>query len=184
MDIFTKRRTVRKFKNTVIDIEKLKYIADCGRLAPSPANLQPLRFHIITKKSSEIFNHVKWAGYLPDWNPSSADAPPAYIAITGDTDIKQNGEFELDAGIAGCAMTYAAESIGISSCWLGAIDRAKISEIIGLPETLKLLYVIAFGYANQESTPEAFDGSVKYTMDEQGKIHVPKRNAADIITID
>lgn len=184
MEIFTKRRSVRKFKSSLVNYADLKHIADCGRLAPSPANLQPLKFHIITKKSAEIFEQVKWAGYLPDWNPDPEDAPPAYIAILGDTDIKQNGEFELDAGIAGCAMTFAAESLGLSSCWLGAINREKISEILKLSENLKLLYVIAFGYAAQESEAVPFDGSIKYTMDENGKIHVPKRAFNDVITED
>jgi len=182
MDIFKERRSIRKFTQEKISPELLDYIADCGRLAPSGANLQPVKLCIITEKVKEIFPHTKWAGYLPDWSPSEDEAPTAYIAIIGDSDIKPNGDFELDAGIVGTAMTYAAESKDISSCWLGSIDRPEISKILSLKENEKLLYLIGFGYKDQESTMTDNSQTVKYTMDEKGKITVPKRSFKDIVS--
>ena len=182
MDIFKERRSIRKFRQEKISPELLDYIADCGRLAPSGANLQPLQFCIITEKVKEIFPHTKWAGYLPEWSPTENEAPVAYIAIIGDKSIKENGDFELDAGIAGTAMTYAAESKGISSCWLASIDRPKISEILGLFENQKLLYLIGFGYKDQESNYCDMSDGIKYTMDENGNITVPKRTFKSVVS--
>ena len=180
MDIFKERRSIRKFKNQKIALDDLKYIADCGRLAPSGANTQPLKFYILTKDTKSIFECTKWAGAI-DWNPTFEESPDAYIAILVDTDIKSN--CDIDVGIAGTAMTYAAESIGISSCWLGAIDREKLTQILNLPENLKLSHLIGFGYADQRSVEVAFLDSTKYKMDENGVIYVPKRSFEEVVTI-
>ncbi len=180
-DIFKNRRSIRKFKRRDIDKNILNYIADAARLAPYPANLQPVKLCIVREKADEVFGCIKWAGYLPDWAPEKSEAPATYIAILGDRDIKKNEEFELEAGIAGTAISFAAEKCGVSSCWLGAIDRAKISGILDLPDNLKLMYVIALGYADQES--EAYDSNetVRYSMDSNGKIHVPKRDFNSVV---
>lgn len=186
MDIFKERRSIRSFRQSKLKKEDLDYIADCARVAPSGANLQPIKFCIITEKAAEIFPFVKWAGYLPEWTPKKDEAPTAYIAILGDKNIKSDN-FELDAGITGAAIVYSAESRGISSCWLGAIDRGKISELLGLSENLKLLYLIALGEANQESEEIPMDDEksekdrVKYEMDEKGKVFVPKRSFAETV---
>ena len=64
---------------------------------------------------------------------------------------------------------------------MGAVDREAVKEIIGIPDNLQLMYVISLGYPAQEST--AFDntGDIKYFMDENGAIHVPKRPLNEIL---
>lgn len=181
MDIFKERRSIRSFKGEPLKKEDLDYIADCARLAPSAANLQPIKFCIVTEKAEEIFEYTKWAGYLPNWNPKKSEAPPAYIALLGDLSVKSDG-FDLDAGICGAAVCYAAQSKGISSCWLGAIERDKIAETLELSKDLKLLYLIALGVAKQKSCAvplcENLDAkeAVKYKMNEEGVVFVPKKN--------
>lgn len=183
MDIFKERRSIRKFKEKPVPKEIIDYVIDCARLAPTGGNIQPLKYFVITKNAKKIFPYIKWAAYLPDFNPSSDDAPPCYIAICGDLDIKKDG-FELDAGICGSVITYSAESKGISSCWLGAINREKISETIKLPENLKLLYLIALGYKAQESKTYDCDETVKYQSDENENIKVPKKTFENIVIYD
>lgn len=181
MDIFKERRSIRSFKDEALKKEDLDYIADCARLAPSAANLQPLKLCVVTEKAAEVFEYTKWAGYLEAWNPKKDEAPPAYIALLGDLSVKSDG-FDLDAGIAGAAVCYAAQSLGISSCWLGAIDRKKISELLELSSDLKLLYLIALGKANQKSFVcslcEETDKkeAVKYKMNDEGVVFVPKKS--------
>jgi nitroreductase len=45
------RRTIRRFKSTPIDEEKLLTILEAGRWAPSFSNLQPWRFIVIKDQS-------------------------------------------------------------------------------------------------------------------------------------
>jgi len=182
-----KRRTIRKYKQTDIDSATLYELIDCARLAAYGANMQPLKFMAISDKETafKIFPLTKWAGYLPDGAPKDGEKPTAYIAILGDTDIKKNAAFEVDAGAAVTNMMLRATELELGTCWLGAIDREKISAELNIPENLKLLYLLAVGEPMQESKVcDMKDGNVKYFEDENGVINVPKRSLEEIIIED
>ena len=178
------RRTIRKFTPEAVSREQLLKLADCGRMAAFGANMQPLRFALITDKDivEKLYPMTKWAGYLPDGAPAEDERPTAYIAILGDTDIRKNGAFETDAGAAVTNMMLAACEDGLATCWLGAIDRDGIHSLLGLGDNLKVTYLLAVGYAAQESKAvDMKDGDVKYYVGEDGGICVPKRALADIV---
>ncbi len=179
-----KRRTIRKFEQKEVDISLLTDLIDCARLAAYGANLQPLKFKIITdaETAGKLFENIKWAAYLPDGTPKSDEMPAAYIAVLGDTKIKANAQFECDAGAAVTTMMLEAVDKGLATCWLGAINRDNIHKILALPDDLRVAYLLAVGYPKQESVICGMsDGGVKYYEDENGVIHVPKRSLEDII---
>lgn len=70
---------------------------------------------------------------------------------------------------------------GIGSCILGSIDRPKIAQIISMPDDYEINYAVALGYPKQESMAEDESNGVEYYMDENGTVHVPKRNVKDIM---
>ena len=179
-----KRRTIRKFQQTEIDSATLHELIDCARLAAYGANMQPLKFMAVnnSEKVSAIFPLTKWAGYLTDGTPRDGEQPTAYIAILGDTEIKKNAAFEVDAGAAVTNMMLRATELELGTCWLGAIDREKISSVLNLPENLKILYLLAVGVPMQKSQIcDMENGNVKYFEDENGTINVPKRSLEEII---
>jgi nitroreductase len=63
---------------------------DCARVAPYGANLQPLKFKIVTDEGvrRKMFEHIKYAGYIPEWNPTFEESPTAFIVVVNDTEIK------------------------------------------------------------------------------------------------
>lgn len=182
-ELIKNRRTIRTFKSTPIEHEKLLQIADCARLAPTAANLQPLKFAIITDENirKAMFPHIKYAGYVPDWNPEFKETSPAFIAILNDSSIKPGEKAECDCGAAIMSMCLAAEDMGISSCWLGAIDRGKIREILELEEKYDIMYLLALGYKNQSGETFDMTDSVKYYFDEDNNVHVPKRTLDEVV---
>ena len=179
-----KRRTIRKFRQTQIDKADLHELIDCARLAAYGANLQPLKFIAITDKdiADRIFPCTKWAGYLTDGTPHDGECPTAYIAVLGDTDIKKNGGFEVDAGAAITNMMLRATELCLGTCWLGAIERDKIADILNLSDNLNLLYLLAVGVPDQESIIcDIKDNDVKYFVGEDGVLNVPKRSLDEIV---
>lgn len=182
-----KRRTIRKFTQREIDKAELHELIDCARLAAYGANLQPLKFRCIADADEleKVFPHTKWAGYLKDGAPKEGERPNAYIAILGDTDIKKNGDFGVDAGAAITTMMLRAVELNLATCWFGSINREEISKILNIPENLSLLYILAVGEAAQKSTVcDMEDGDVKYFIDEDGTLNVPKRSLEEIIIED
>lgn len=178
------RRTIRKFKPEKIDKDKLITLIDCARVAAYGANAQPLKFAVIDDKNTldKIFPNIKWAAYLLDGAPKENERPAAYIAVLGDSSIKSSKVFEVEAGAAVTTMMLEAVEMGLGSCWLGAIQRAEIKKILGLAENLELVYLLALGYPAQESRAvDMRDDDVKYYLDENKIINVPKRRLEDII---
>jgi nitroreductase len=130
---------------------------------------------------AEIFKHVKWAAYIsPQGTPALNERPAAFIAVLVDTTIKTAG-YELDIGAACQNIFLTAAEEGIGTCWMGAIDRNSIKEVLNIPETYVLNTVIALGYAAESPVFEDENGSIKYYKDENGILHVPKRKLEDVI---
>ena len=177
-----KRRTIRNFTQEPVPREALADIIDCGRVAAFGGNMQPLKFAVIDDRRTceELFPLIKWAAYLSDGAPREGERPLSYIAILGDKSIK-NGNFETDAGAAVTNMMLAAEEAGLATCWLGAIQRPQIKELLRLEDKYDVLYLLAVGYPAQKSVMCSFDGSVKYFIDENGTVNVPKRSLEEVI---
>ena len=179
-----KRRTIRKFVQEKVSDDKLVELIDCARVAAYGANMQPLKFRIITDSDerAQIFPMTKWAGYLSDGTPKENERPTAYIAVLGDKEIKANASFEVEAGAAVTTMMLEAVEMGLSSCWLGAIERENIKNALKIPQNLDVVYLLALGYAAQESKVcEMSEGNVKYFLDDSNVINVPKRSLDEII---
>ena len=169
-DAIMKRRTIRKFEQKTVSEDNLVKLVDCARVAAYGANVQPLKFMIVNNSEilQKIYPMTKWAGYLADGAPKEDERPAAYIAILGDSSIKSNKMYEVEAGAAVTTMMLEAVEMG-----LGTI----ISYLI-----VSVILIFAVGYPKQESKiVDMKDNDVKYYEDENGVINVPKRSLEEIL---
>ncbi len=185
-ELILKRRSIRRFKSKDIAFDVLKKLVNAGRLAPSAANMQPLEYIVVDdpELTERVFNTLKWAGYIaPAGNPPAGEEPVAYIVIAINMEIKSSGA-DKDIGAAAENIILAALAEEIGSCWIETIDRPKLKAILELPDKLSINSVIALGYPNEQPLIEELaqpDGSIKYWNDETGRLHVPKRQLANIL---
>lgn len=187
MDIYaaiTKRRTIRRFLQKPIAKDALVRMLEGARLAPSGGNMQPIRYIAVTRPElvARIFPFTRWATYLGQaGTPPEGLRPTCFVLVLGDKTIKKEG-FDSDASAGIENILLAAMAEGLGSCWIGAIDRPKICELMGLADTLELHSLVALGYPAQSSGAVDMDGDTfKYWLDENGDIVVPKRRFDDII---
>jgi len=176
------RRTVRKYLQTAVPEEVLLKCVDAARLSPSGANMQPLSYVIVNdqKLLKQVFNTLSLAGYLPDYRPKEEEMPKAYIVILVDNKIARTPNH--DAGIAAMSISMVAYDEGLGSCILASVDRKKLGEILNVPEGLAIALVVALGYPAENPVVEPVaDGDIKYWLDENGVLHVPKRDLQDIV---
>ena len=176
------RRTIRRYQRKEVPREVLIKCVDAARLSPSAANKQPLKYIIVNEKNllREVFSTLHWAGYLPEFSPTEDEMPMAYIIILLDKNISTKAEH--DAGIAAMSISMVAYDEGIGSCILGAVDRDRLREILRIPEHLEILLVVSLGYPAESPVVERMIGDdVKYWLDENGRLHVPKRDLESII---
>ncbi|MDP2914934.1 MAG: nitroreductase family protein [Candidatus Aminicenantes bacterium] len=182
-DLIVARRSIRQFGPKPVGRDILVKIVNAGRLAPSAANLQPLEFVLIDEevRKKEIFACLKWASAIaPRGNPRPGHEPQAYVAVLVNSRIR--GEmYEYDVGAAIENMSLAALGEGIAGCWLISIDKAKVGELLSIPDSHKLDSILALGYPAQVSKAEDFVDSTKYWQDEDFTFHVPKRTLESVL---
>lgn len=180
------RRTIRRFKQKKISRSILKKLVNSGRLAPSAANLQPLEFLIVDKKSlfEFIFPYLNWAGYIsPYGNPPLDKKPTAYILILVNKDRENPLYTAYDVGASAENIILSAWEIGIGVCWIKSMDKERISSLLNLPNYLSLDSILALGYRDELPKVEVLKDSVKYWRDKSGCLHVPKRKLSEILHI-
>ncbi|MFB3896438.1 MAG: nitroreductase family protein [bacterium] len=182
-EAITTRRTIRRYQQKPIDEKILKKLVNAARLAPSAANLQPCEYIIATDKPviDQIFPCLKWAGYIaPAGNPKEEERPVAYLIVLLNRNWrKEGGEVDAAAAIENILITAMEE--GIATCWLGAIDRDKLRQVLNVPEYCAIDSVVALGYPLEKSVVEESDDTVKYWKDDTGLFHVPKRKLQTIL---
>jgi len=184
-DVIAKRRSCRRFTPQPVDANDLFVMVQAARLAPQAANIQPIRYTIVHQQRflEPVFSCTKWAGYLEGYTPPVGYRPTGYIVILVDNELK--GRYsDSDAGAAVENMLLVATDKGLGTCWLGAIDRDKIRKLLGIPEKYSIHSLVAVGYPAKDEYPvweEKESDSIKYYLDGNGKLHVPKRRMGEVL---
>ena len=178
------RRTYRRFEQRPVAPEILTEAVDAARIASCGANRQTVRYIIVESSGAvaAVQPLVHWAAYLPPelGVPKSDELPTAFIAILQDDNLP--GASDVDVGLALGSLTAAAWAHGVGSCIMGAINRPALTELLALPEGMRLCYMVALGYPTHESHLVSMqDGDVKYYLDDNRNFCVPKRGMEEVL---
>ena len=150
LELAKKRYSVRKYLPREVEPEKLDYIMECARLAPSAHNFQPWFFYII--KSDEAKEAVKNT-YQRNWITSSP--PPVFILACSNNDQSWKREFDykdhgdIDIAIAFEHICLAATEKGLGTCWICNFDPSIIKELLKLPENMTPIAITPIGYIDE-----------------------------------
>lgn len=185
--LLIKDRSVRRFDNSAgIEPEVLESLIELTRYCASGRNLQPLKYRSVyeREKCAEVYPHLKWAGYLPDWDgPQENERPAAYIIQCLDTGLTRS--LLCDDGLQLQAITLGATALGLGGCIIKSFNVQAIKEICGLPEGMEPIYIYALGRPAEEVALEDTDGSkeadIKYYRTPDAVHHVPKRPLGELL---
>ena len=135
------RRSIRIYLDKAISEKEIEMILEAGRWTPSASNKQPWEFLVI--KNKEILIEISKKAY---YGKHIKKAPLA-IAIVGK--IKENPNYYIqDTSLVSMNMMLMAWSLGIGTCWTGALKRDAVKEMLGLDENDYLLTILPMGYIN------------------------------------
>lgn len=189
LEFLRTRRTCRRFLPKAVPDAVLREALEAARIASCGSNRQTLKYALVQSPAAvaELNRLVHWAAYLPPEQgaPGPGETPTAFIAVFHDEDLP--GVNDTDAGLALGSLTAAAWAHGVASCIMGNIDRAPIKTLLGLAgrSRLRLHSVVALGYPAQASRIVPMEnGSVRYYLDENRDLCVPKRAMADVLVAD
>jgi nitroreductase len=150
MDVSTaisQRSSVRGYKTTDVEEDKLKKVLEAARLSPSASNRQDWKF--IVAKSKETKKKLAKAAL----GQSFVGEAPVVIVACG-TDSKAvmgcgQPTHTVDVSIACSFMILQACELGLGTCWIGAFDEHETKKILNIPDHVRVVAVIPLGYPNQ-----------------------------------
>lgn len=167
IQMIKERRSVRDFKDVVVDRKLVEEVIEVSRYSPSWANFQVARYNIIqdrdiitkiaeggvngfiyntdTLKSANnvlVLSYVKGkSGKLEELDEEAGMT--SYDAGTNAWEI-------FDTGIACQTFALTAHAKGLGTVIMGVINEGEIAKIINLPEGEKVAAVVVFGYEEGE----------------------------------
>lgn len=183
-DLILKNRSYRRFyEGEKIDTKTLEELVYLARISSCGGNLQSLKYYLSNSQSTNeiVFNNIKWAGYLKDWDgPEEGERPSAYIVMLNDGQISKN--LFWNHGIAATNLLLGAVEKGLGGCMFGNVNKAKLAEELKIDSKYDIVMVIALGKPKEIVKLEPMvNNDVKYYRDENQIHHVPKRDLNDII---
>ena len=141
-DLARARYSVRSFKDTPVEQEKLDQILEMGRIAPTACNDQPQRIKVITGAD---------LAKVDEFTPCRFGAPLVLLVCydksscwTRSFDGAASGE--VDASIVATHLMLAAQEQGLGSVWVMYFDPAKAVDIFALSENIIPVAVLPVGY--------------------------------------
>ena len=161
-ELMMSRRSIRNYKDSLINKETLDERLKCGVNAPNGKNLQAYEIRVLSPAlidsiTSAVVKDNTQIGEREGFKNIFVDAP-CVLCIAYDTTYDMS---QVDCGLLGENIILSAWSKGIGSCCLGSSARwikdspsAKpYLDKMGFSEGYELLYCIALGYPDE--TPEA-----------------------------
>jgi nitroreductase len=178
-------RSFRRFdESQPVTRETLVELVGLARVTASAANRQPLKYLLSAdpETNAKIFPTLAWAAYLTNWpGPGPGERPAAYIVVLVDESIAT--EWWCDDGIAAQTILLGAVERGLGGCMIGAIQKERLRQALGIPAQLKIRLVLALGKPAETVTLEDLPpgGDIRYWRDEADIHHVPKRRLDELI---
>ncbi len=149
LKLMEQRCSVRLFADKEVEEEKLDYLLNAARIAPSAVNLQPWTFIVV--QSEEAKNDIRGC-YDREWFRSA----PLYIVVCGNHETSwkrpsdKKDHCDIDVAIATEHIALAATEVGLGSCWVCNFDAVKCKKVLYLPDHIEPVVILPVGYPSEE----------------------------------
>jgi nitroreductase len=137
------RYSCRSYCDKPLEQEKLRTVLEAARHAPSAKNLQDWRFVVVTdaqmkKKIAAAANNQTFL----------ENAGAIVVASTVSDHVMRCGQAvgPIDVAIALEHMCLQATELGLATCWIGSFYADKVKSIVGIPENVTVIELLALGY--------------------------------------
>lgn len=155
LELLKSRRSIRKYKSTPVEDEKIEKCIEAARWAPSASNKQPWEFIIVKdekmrKKFAELHPYAKFV----------AESPVVFVPLTN-PEIHPKYHMS-DTGSTIMHFMIEAHSLGLATCWAGVIGASfepELKKLLNIPDHLNIMAIVALGYPDQarESSRKPMD---------------------------
>lgn len=155
MDLITllqQRRSIRKFKDQLVETDKIDKLLQAALLSPSSKSKQPWEFVVVQDK--EMMQQL--AQSRPHGTQLIANAP---LSIVVTANSQKTTAWIEDTSIASILIQLEAQALNLGSCWVQIAGRDKdekttaedyVRNLLGIPAQHRILSIIAIGYPDEK----------------------------------
>ena len=152
MQLIETRHSIRSYKDQEIEEDKLNYVLQAFRKAPSAKNLQPWKLVVIKNKKiltdiAIACNNQTFMEEAPVIIAACAKEEEAYGSMGG-----YMNSYPIDIAIALEHLILAATEKGLGTCWIGAFKEQLVKDILGVPENVRVVALTPLGYPAREAS--------------------------------
>jgi len=147
LETIRKRYSCRAYQDRAVEQEKLDTIFEAARLAPSAKNLQDWRFVVVKDKKTKVKiaeaannqRFLEGAGVI-------------VVGCSNSDSVMRCGQAiaPIDVAIALEHIALQAAELGLATCWIGSFFPEKVRSILGIPEDVAIIELMAIGYPADE----------------------------------
>lgn len=150
LELAQRRCSIRTYLSDPVEDEKISYILEVARMAPSAVNYQPWYFLIIREEEGR--KHIAQC-YPREWIKPA----PVFIAVCGDTKSswkrQSDGKdhLDIDMGIVTEHICLAATELNLATCIICNFDSELFSRLFNLPGGIEPIALIPVAYPADEN---------------------------------
>lgn len=142
------RRSIRAYKDTPVEEEKLLKVLEAARISPSAGNRQEWKFIVVRDKET-----IKKLSVAARNQHFVAEAPVVLVACgTEPEKVMACGQsaYTVDLSVAMSYMILEAAEQGLGTCWLGAFFEDQVKTVLDIPENIRVVAMTPMGYAAEK----------------------------------
>ena len=161
LKLTSERFSVRKYKRTRVEREKILRCLEAVRLTPSACNSQPWHFVVVDDPDQVSALAEKTTLPLSKLNRFVEGAPvivavvaekPVFSAQIGGL-IKKKPYYLMDIGMAAEHFCLQAAEEGLGTCMLGWFNEKAVKKYLSVPSERSIPLLITLGYPGKEIPP-------------------------------
>ncbi len=150
-DLIRARYSCRAYLDTPVEEEKLAAVLEAARLAPTAANRQAFRVHVLTTAGRH--DELRRL-YARDWLAQA----PLVIGVAGEPArgwVRRDGRnyVDVDCAIVMDHLVLQAADLGLGTCWIAAFDPPAARELLQLPPGWEPIAFTPLGYPADTCPP-------------------------------
>ncbi len=156
-EIIKKRRSVRKYSSREVTDSEIETILEAARLAPSSNNTQCWRFVVVRDKET-IERLSKCGPFISRPVIGFIEKAPCVIVCCAEPQAIYHKATQkvipgdlavMDVIIATEHIVLSSAEMGLGTCWIGWVSDKKISKLLDLPKTWKVITMLAVGWPEE-----------------------------------
>ncbi len=159
LELVENRQSDRAYDTRDIEKEKVDYILQAARLAPSACNAQPWKIIVVDDVALKNKLADTTSSKVLGLNHFTKQAPIHLVLVEeranftsgfGSWAKKKHFPY-IDLGILAEHVCLAAAEKGLGSCMIGWFNETKVKDLLHIPKSKKALLIITIGYSSQKN---------------------------------